>query len=99
MHAEAFTWYVAGPGVEINPLGSFHDHPGSHADLRIATVRLTGHSAYDLAADHAQIAWSARDGRPYAALTCLNGVERIFAGQARFDPLTSQRQFALLCLQ
>lgn len=76
IHPAAFTYYPAGPGVEIKPLGSFHDHPGPHGDLRISVVRLTDDATYVCTADRAQIAWTTNnglrvDGRPHPALTCL----------------------------
>ncbi|MCO5998920.1 hypothetical protein [Actinoallomurus rhizosphaericola] len=76
IHPAAFTYYTAGPGVEVKPLGSFHDHPGPYADLRISTVRLTGDAAWTFTADRAQVAWTTRDGlhidgRPHPAITCL----------------------------
>ncbi|MCO5968674.1 hypothetical protein [Actinoallomurus soli] len=76
IHPAAFTYYTAGPGVEIKPLGSFYDHPGPHADLRISVVRLTDDATYVFTADRAQIAWTTTnglcvDGRPHPTLTCL----------------------------
>ena len=76
IHPAAFSSYTAGPGVEIKLLGSFHDHPGPHADLSISIVRLTGDADYVFTADRAQIAWTTRDGlrvegRPHPTLTCL----------------------------
>jgi hypothetical protein len=76
MHPAAFTYYRAAEGVEVKHLGSFYDHPGPDADLRISVVRLTGDAGYEFAPDRAQIAWSTADGlrvdgRPCPKLTCL----------------------------
>lgn len=76
VHPRAFHYYTAAPGLEIKQLGSFYDHPGPQADLRIRVIRLTGNAAYEFTAERAQIAWSTSDGlilddRPLPPLTCL----------------------------
>ena len=77
MHPSAFTYHQAGAdGVEIKHLGSFYDHPGPNADLRISFVRLTDDATYEFTPDRAQIAWTTSDGlriegTPHPKLTCL----------------------------
>lgn len=76
MHTRAFAYYQAAQGVQIRRLGSFCDHPGPHADLRLSTVLLTGEGTYRFGPDRAQIAWTITpglraDGTTYPEMTCL----------------------------
>lgn len=76
MHAQAFSYYQAAPGVEIKHLGGFFDHSGPEADVRISMVRLSDGGSHSLGADRAQLAWSLSagleiDGRTYPELTFL----------------------------
>jgi hypothetical protein len=76
MHPGAFAYYQAGPGVELKHLGSFFDHPGPNADVRISVVRLSDGGLYRLSPERAQVAWATAaglmvDGQSYPQLTCV----------------------------
>jgi hypothetical protein len=76
MHTKAFAYYQAAPGVQVRHLGSFYDHPGPHADLRISTVLLTSGGTCRFGPDRANIAWTTTpgllaDGTVYPEMTCL----------------------------
>ncbi len=62
MHPKAFSYFQAGPGVEVKHLGQFFDQPGPNGDMRISMVRLNG-GVYPLDAD-----------RPYVAFTMSPGL-------------------------
>lgn len=97
MHPTAFTYYQSAHGVEIKHLGSFYDHPGPNADLRISLVRLTGDAAYAFTPERAQIAWSTNDGlridgAPHPELTCL------YSPRGEHDTVTGTDGVELLVL-
>lgn len=76
MHAKAFDYYEASPGVEIRNMGRFFDHSGPDADVRFSMVRLTDGGAHMFGPERAQIAWSISaglqiGGRAYPALTWI----------------------------
>jgi hypothetical protein len=76
MHPQAFEYYDIAPGVEMKRLGSFYDHPGENADVRIAMLRLSQGEPYDLGPERAQLAWSKGDGlqiagKTYPEMTCV----------------------------
>ena len=98
MHPTAFTYYQAADGVEIKHLGSFFDHPGPDADLRISIVRLTGDAAYAFTPDRAQIAWTTNeglriDGVPHPKLTCL------YSPRGELDTVTGIEGVEILVLE
>lgn len=62
MHPEAFAYYVQAPGVELRPLGNFHDHPGPRGDVRLSMMRLSDGGRYRFLADRAQMAWTKTGG-------------------------------------
>ena len=88
MHPKAFSYYQAGPGVELKQLGRFYDHGGPTGDLRVYMVRLSERGLHTLGPDRAQVAWTTSeglqmDGRTYPALTCLYSArdeETVLAG-------------------
>jgi hypothetical protein len=74
MHPAAFAYHEVAPGVEIRRLGSFYDHAGPNADLRIAMIRLSDGGVYRLDPERAQTAWTLApglqiEGRAYPGLT------------------------------
>jgi hypothetical protein len=76
MHPAAFSYYPAAAGLELKPLGRFHDHPGPNGDVRISQARLSKGGAYRLGRERAQVAWTISpglelEGRRYPELTCL----------------------------
>ena len=93
MHAGAFGYYQAAPGVEMKRLGSFFDHHGPQADVRISMLRLSEGGEHRLGADRAQLAWSVAaglriDDRAYPELTCLYsplGEEAVLSGVEPFE--------------
>jgi hypothetical protein len=88
MHPRAYDYYQAAPGVELKHLGSFYDHPGPHADVRISMARLADGGRHSLGADRAHVIWSVGPGlqigdRTYPELTCVyspRGEELTVAG-------------------
>jgi len=93
MHPEAFSYHLAGPGVEIKHLGRFFDHPGPSGDVRISMVRLSKGGVHRLSPERAQVAWTTNaglslNGRQYPELTCLysaRGEETELAGEAGLE--------------
>jgi hypothetical protein len=89
MHPKAFAYYQAGPGVEMKHLGSFFDHPGPNADVRISMVRLSDGGAHHLTPERAQIAWTMSAGLQvgesvYPELTCVyspRGEDTVMSGE------------------
>ncbi len=76
MHPKAFSYFRAGPGVEVKHLGRFYDQPGPNGDVRISMVRLSEGGDYTLRSDRPHIAWTLSpglqvEGREYPGLTCL----------------------------
>lgn len=76
MHPKAFSYYQAGPGVELKHLGCFYDQPGPNGDVRISMARLSDGGVYRLSAERAQLAWTTSaglqiNGRSYPELTSL----------------------------
>lgn len=76
LHTEAFGYYDTAPGCKIKQLGSFFDHAGPNADVRLSVVQLSDGGTYSFCADRAQIAWTTDAGlrvedRTYPALTYL----------------------------
>lgn len=74
MHPSAFDYFEVAPGVEVKRLGSFFDHAGPNADVRISMIRLSNHGRYELEVGRAQIAWTKDsglivDGDSYPELT------------------------------
>lgn len=61
MHPKAFSYFQAGPGVEVKHLGQFYDQPGPNGDVRISMVRLDG-GVYPLEADRPFIAFTVQPG-------------------------------------
>jgi len=61
MKPENFTYYEAGPGVEVKQLGRFFDQDGPNGDVSMAVVRLSG-GVYPLRADRPQVAWTLSAG-------------------------------------
>ncbi|MTD53109.1 hypothetical protein [Amycolatopsis pithecellobii] len=62
LHPQAFDYYEAAPGVEVKHLGSFFDHPGPHADIRLSVVRLSPGGTYHFGPERGQIAWTTDPG-------------------------------------
>ena len=76
MHPAAYEYYQAAPWVEIKCFGSFYDHPGPQADVRLSMLRLSDGGTYRLGTERAQLAWAlptglAIDGRAYPERTCV----------------------------
>lgn len=70
IHPAAFAYYQAEPGVEIKHLGSFYDHPGPNAGVRLSLLRLSRGGAYDLDPERAQFGWAAQPGLQIDGKTC-----------------------------
>lgn len=70
MHPRAFSYYQVAPGVEVKRLGSFYDHPGPRADVRLSLLRLSQGGSYCLGPERAQVAWSTGGGLRAAGRAC-----------------------------
>jgi hypothetical protein len=62
IHPDAFDYASMGDGVECKWLGSFFDHPGPRADIRLSMLRLSVGASYPLSAERAQLFWSITPG-------------------------------------
>jgi len=76
MHAKNFGAYEASPGVNIQPLGNFFDHPAPSGDVRFSVVTVTSNGRYVLDPERAQLGWSLDaglviDGETYPELTAF----------------------------
>jgi hypothetical protein len=88
MHAQAFEYCRAAPGVEVKRLGAFYDYPGPNADIRLSMLRLGERGVYRLGPERAQLGWARSaglliDGRSYPEMTCFSsrrGEELTIAG-------------------
>lgn len=76
LHPKAFAYFELSPGVEIKKFGSFYDHPGPNADLRLSMLRFSDGGTFEFGPDRAQVAWSTSaglevDATKYPEHTCL----------------------------
>lgn len=62
MHPNAFEYFSIADGVEVKRLGSFFDHAGPDADVRISMLRLSGGASYRFSPQRAQLWWSTTQG-------------------------------------
>jgi hypothetical protein len=62
MHPEAFDYFETARGVQIRRFGSFYDHPGPNADIRVSMLRLAKGAATDFGPERAQVLWSTGAG-------------------------------------
>jgi hypothetical protein len=74
IHPQAFEYFEVSPGVELRKLGSFFDHAGPNADIRLSMLRLSGTGSFRLGPERAQVAWSRNaglsvEGKAYPELT------------------------------
>lgn len=58
IHPEAFEYFKVAPGVETRKFGSFFDHPGPDADIRLSMLRLSKGAVVDFGPERAQVLWS-----------------------------------------
>jgi hypothetical protein len=75
IHPRAFQYFELAEGVEQRRFGSFFDHQGPDADVRIFELRLSD-GEYELSPERAQIGWTVSegleiDGRTYPRMTCF----------------------------